>query len=70
MSFFDGVSKKIGIDLGTANTLVFMKGKGILINEPSVVAMKRGTNEVIAIGIEAKEMLEKTPVDIVTIRPL
>jgi rod shape-determining protein MreB len=70
MSFFDGVSKKIGIDLGTANTLVFMKGKGILINEPSVVAMKRGTNEVIAIGIEAKEMLEKTPIDIVTIRPL
>ncbi|HBH13047.1 MAG: Rod shape-determining protein MreB [Clostridiales bacterium 38_11] len=70
MSFFDGVSKKIGIDLGTANTLVFMKGKGILINEPSVVALKRGTNEIIAIGLEAKEMLEKTPIDIVTIRPL
>ncbi len=70
MSFFDGVSKKIGIDLGTANTLVFMKGKGILINEPSVVALKRGTNEVIAIGLEAKDMIEKTPIDIVTIRPL
>ncbi|MBV1756342.1 MAG: rod shape-determining protein [Dethiosulfatibacter sp.] len=70
MSFFDGVSKKIGIDLGTANTLVFMKGKGILINEPSVVALKRGTDEVIAIGLDAKDMIEKTPIDIVTIRPL
>jgi rod shape-determining protein MreB len=70
MSFFDGISKKIGIDLGTANTLVHMKGKGILINEPSVVALKKRNHEVIAVGIEAKEMLDKTPNEIVTIRPL
>lgn len=70
MSIFDGLSKKIGIDLGTANTLVYMKGKGILINEPSVVALKKGTKEVIAIGDFAKEMLEKSPSDIIIIRPL
>lgn len=70
MSIFDGLSKKIGIDLGTANTLVYMKGKGIVIDEPSVVAIRRSTNKVIAIGTDAKEMLDRTPEDIFTVRPL
>ena len=70
MGLFDGLSKKIGIDLGTANTLVYMKGKGIVINEPSVVAIQRSTNKVIAIGADAKEMLDRTPADIFTVRPL
>jgi rod shape-determining protein MreB len=70
MSFFEGFSKKIGIDLGTANTLVYMSGKGILINEPSVVAIKQGTREVIAVGENAKSMLERTSQKIITIRPL
>lgn len=70
MAIFDGLSKKIGIDLGTANTLVYMKGKGIVINEPSVVAIQKSTNKVIAIGDDAKEMLDRTPEDIKTIRPL
>ena len=70
MALFDGLSKKIGIDLGTANTLVYMKGKGVVIDEPSVVAIQRSTNKVIAIGADAKEMLDRTPEDIFTVRPL
>lgn len=66
-SFF---SHDIGIDLGTANTLIWVKGKGIVIREPSVVAMQKKTKEVIAIGTEAKKMVGKTPQTIVTIRPL
>jgi rod shape-determining protein MreB len=66
-SFF---SHDIGIDLGTANTLVFVKGKGIVIREPSVVAMHKKTKKVIAIGSEAKKMVGKTPITIVTVRPL
>ncbi|CAN5154406.1 rod shape-determining protein [soil metagenome] len=66
-SFF---SHDIGIDLGTANTLVWVKGKGIVIREPSVVAMRKKTKQVIAIGGEAKKMVGKTPASIVTIRPL
>ena len=60
----------IGIDLGTANTLVFVKGKGIQIREPSVVAKHKKTKQIIAIGDEAKRMLGKTPESILTIRPL
>src|SRR6266480_308400 len=60
----------IGIDLGTANTLVFVKNKGIVIREPSVVARHKKTKQVIAIGSEAKKMLGKTPASIMTIRPL
>lgn len=60
----------IGIDLGTANTLVYTKNKGIVLNEPSVVAMDRETKKPVAIGIEAKEMIGKTPEKIVSIRPL
>jgi len=60
----------IGIDLGTANVLVFRKGKGIVLREPSVVAIDRDTNKVIAIGEEARQMLGRTPGNIVAIRPL
>lgn len=60
----------IGIDLGTANVLVYSKNKGIIINEPTVVAIDKGTNQVIATGLEAKEMIGKTPEKIVAVRPL
>jgi rod shape-determining protein MreB len=63
-------SKNIGIDLGTANTLVYMEGKGIVLREPSVVAKNTKTNEVIAVGSEAKEMIGRTPETIVAIRPM
>jgi rod shape-determining protein MreB len=62
--------RKLGIDLGTANTLVFAPQKGIIINEPSVVAVSKPDNKVLAIGKEAKEMLGKTPGDITVYRPL
>jgi rod shape-determining protein MreB len=62
--------RKLGIDLGTANTLVFAPQKGIIINEPSVVAVSKPDNKVLAIGKEAKEMLGKTPGDIIVYRPL
>lgn len=68
--FFSLFSHDIGIDLGTANTLVFVKDKGIVIREPSVVAKHKKTKQIIAIGTDAKKMLGKTPASIVTIRPL
>jgi rod shape-determining protein MreB len=67
---FSLFSHDIGIDLGTANILVFVRGKGIVIREPSVVAMHKKTKKVIAIGMEAKKMIGKTPASIITIRPL
>ncbi|MGN0564017.1 MAG: rod shape-determining protein [Candidatus Heritagella sp.] len=63
-------SKDIGIDLGTANTLVFMKGKGIVMREPSVVAVDVRTEEVLAVGDQAKQMIGRTPGSIVAVRPL
>ncbi len=60
----------MGIDLGTANTLVYVKGKGIILREPSVVAIDRQTRSCIAIGVEAKRMLGKTPASIIAVRPL
>ncbi|OHA47070.1 MAG: rod shape-determining protein [Candidatus Terrybacteria bacterium RIFCSPLOWO2_01_FULL_44_24] len=60
----------IGIDLGTANTLVYVRGKGILINEPSVVALNKKTNQILAIGNEARKMVGRTPAHIVASRPL
>src|SRR3989338_2611657 len=64
------LSNDIGIDLGTANTLVYLRGKGIVINEPSVVAVNQKTNRVVAVGADAKQMLGRTPGHIVAIRPL
>lgn len=63
-------SNDIGIDLGTANTLVYVKDHGIVLREPSVVAVKAGTNMVLAVGNEAKRMLGRTPANIVAVRPL
>ncbi|MGI2327720.1 rod shape-determining protein [Planococcus sp. YIM B11945] len=63
-------SRDIGIDLGTANVLIHVKGKGIILNEPSVVAMDRNTNRVLAVGEEARKMIGRTPDNIVAIRPL
>ena len=70
MKMFSLKGKDIGIDLGTANTLVILKGKGIVLNEPSVVAIDKKTEEIIATGYEAKEMLGRTPSEIDAIRPL
>jgi rod shape-determining protein MreB len=67
LSFF---TSDMAIDLGTANTLVFMKGRGIVLNEPSVVAVEKATNRVIAVGRKAKGMLGRTPDEIFAIRPL
>ena len=70
MGLFNLISNDIGIDLGTANTLVFVRGQGIVLNEPSVVAIERVSGKVVAIGSAAKEMLGRTPGEIVAIRPL
>jgi rod shape-determining protein MreB len=63
-------AKDLGIDLGTANTLVHLKGKGIVVREPSVVAIQRDTKQVLAVGEEAKEMIGRTPGNIIAIRPM
>ena len=67
MSIFN---KKLGIDLGTANTLVFVPGKGIVLNEPSVVAVSEDDNRILAVGNEAKEMIGRTPDNIIAYRPM
>ncbi len=69
-SLFRMFSKEIGIDLGTANTLVFVKGKGVVLREPSVVAIRRDTGSILAVGAEAKRMIGRTPGNIVAIRPM
>lgn len=76
-SIFDKIlgsfSSDLAIDLGTANTLVYVKGKGVMLSEPSVVAVKRDVNggsKVLAVGLEAKRMLGRTPGNIVAIRPM
>src|SRR3989475_8431529 len=69
-SLFSMFSSDLAIDLGTANTLVYVKDKGIVVNEPSIVAINKSTGEVEAVGREAKEMLGRTPSNIVAIRPL
>lgn len=78
MQFFTDLKNKwrqyfshdVGIDLGTANTLVYMRGKGIVVNEPSVVAVNQKTGQVVAIGVDAKAMLGRTPQHITAIKPL
>jgi rod shape-determining protein MreB and related proteins len=67
MSFFN---KKLGIDLGTANTLVFLPGKGVILNEPSVVAVSEIDNKILAVGNDAKDMIGKTPDSIIAYRPM
>ncbi|TXH07517.1 MAG: rod shape-determining protein [Candidatus Moraniibacteriota bacterium] len=68
--FFGNLTQDLGIDLGTANTLVYVRGRGIVINEPSVVAVNQRTGQILAIGREAKKMVGKTPGHIVATRPL
>ena len=68
--FFGHFSHDIGIDLGTANTLIYVRGKGIVINEPSVVAVNQKTGQIVAIGSEARRMVGRTPAHIVATRPL
>ena len=63
-------SNDLAIDLGTANTLIYARGKGIVLSEPSVVAVKKGTSQVLKVGREAKEMVGRTPASIVAVRPL
>ena len=70
MGFFDSFTTDIGIDLGTCNTLIYVRGQGIVVDEPSVVAVEKGTGRVVAVGKEAKSMLWRTPGDIEAIRPL
>src|SRR3954469_14400522 len=69
-SLFGAFSRDLGIDLGTANTLVHVRGKGIVISEPSVVAIDKKTKQVKAVGAEAKAMVGKTPANIIAVRPL
>ena len=67
---FSLFSHDIGIDLGTANTLVYVRGRGIVINEPSVVAINQKTGQIVAVGAAAKRMVGRTPAHISAIRPL
>src|SRR3989344_3930490 len=68
--FYDTFSNDIGIDLGTANTLVYLKGYGIIINEPSVVVINEKTGQIVAVGAEAKQMLGRTPGHLKAVRPI
>ena len=67
MSF---IGRDMAVDLGTANTLVYVRGRGIVLNEPSVVAVNQDTGAILAVGLEAKRMIGRTPGNIVAIRPL
>ena len=69
-SLFSLFSSDLAIDLGTANTLVFAEGRGIVVREPSIVAVNKITNKVEAVGSQAKDMLGRTPGNIVSIRPM
>ena len=70
MKLFNFSSRDIGVDLGTANIIITIKGKDIVLNEPSVVAIEKNTHSILATGNEAKEMLGRTPADILAIRPM
>ncbi len=74
MNIFDSIWEKltydIGIDLGTANTMVYLRGKGIVVSEPSVVAIDKKSNRVLAVGKEARQMIGRTPASVVAVRPL
>ncbi|UCF62999.1 MAG: rod shape-determining protein, partial [bacterium] len=70
ISFLNFLSNDIGIDLGTANTLIYVKNRGIIVNEPSIVAIEENSGKVLAVGKEAREMYGRTHQDIITIRPL
>ena len=67
---FRWFSKDLAIDLGTANTLIYVKGEGIVLNEPSVVAINRETKKIMGVGLEAKRMLGRTPDGVIAVRPM
>ncbi|EJS77961.1 cell shape-determining protein MreB [Bacillus cereus] len=67
---FDGFTRDLGIDLGTANTLVYVKGKGVVLREPSVVALQTDTKQIVAVGSDAKQMIGRTPGNVVALRPM
>src|ERR687896_203965 len=69
-SMFQFIGRDMAVDLGTANTLVYVRGRGIVLNEPSVVAINTNTGKIVAVGIEAKRMIGRTPGNIVAVRPL
>ena len=69
-SFWDLITYDLGIDLGTANTMVYMRNHGVVVSEPSVVAIDKRTKVVLAVGKEARQMLGRTPTNIVAVRPL
>jgi len=69
-NFFKKFSKDVGIDLGTSNTLIYVKDKGIVVNEPSVVAINNRTDQILAVGVEAQKMVGKTPGHITITQPL
>ncbi|ECU4705430.1 rod shape-determining protein, partial [Listeria monocytogenes] len=64
------MAKDVGIDLGTANVLIHVKGRGIVVNEPAVVAINNKTGQVLAVGTEARDMVGRTPGDITAIKPM
>src|SRR5438034_11446114 len=64
------LGRGMAVDLGTANTLVYVRGRGIVLNEPSVVALNTNTGQIVAVGVEAKRMIARTPGNIVAVRPL
>src|SRR5450432_4380243 len=64
------LGRDMAVDLGTANTLVYVRGRGIVLNEPSVVALNTNTGQIVAVGVEAKRMIGRTPGNIVAVRPL
>lgn len=70
MKLFENLHKSIGIDLGTANFLTYVKGKGIVVNEPTLVAINNRTNQILAVGEEAQKMLDRTPAHVTLIKPL
>ena len=70
LNFLNFLSHDIGIDLGTANTLIHVKGKGIVVNEPSIIALEGETDRVVSVGHAAREMMGRTHHDIIIIRPL
>ena len=64
------LGRDMAVDLGTANTLVYVRGRGIVLNEPSVVALNTSTGQIVAVGVEAKRMIGRTPGNIIAVRPL
>jgi rod shape-determining protein MreB len=70
MKIFENFNRSIGVDFGTVNTLIYLKGRGIVVNEPSIIAVNNKTDHIIAIGNEAKRMLDRTPRHISIVRPI